>query len=62
LGVLGSVNKISVMFNALKSEGFSQSQLDRVHAPIGLNINSQTTEEIAVSIAAEIIKIRSLNE
>lgn len=55
LGVLGSINKIEVMFKALFNEGFTQDQLDSVHAPIGIGIHSQTTQEIAVSIAAEII-------
>jgi len=36
----------------------SQQQLDGVHAPIGLEINAQTPEEIAVSILAEITKVR----
>ncbi len=56
LGVLGSHNKISVMFKDLLKKGATQSQLDKVHAPIGLDINSQTTQEIAVSIVAEMIK------
>ena len=56
LGVLGSKNKIKVMFDTLLKAGFKQEKLDQVHAPIGLNINSQTTEEIAISIVAEIIQ------
>lgn len=59
LGVLGSVNKITVMFKALLNDGFTQAQLDSVHAPIGIPIQSQTTQEIAVSIAAEIIKFKN---
>jgi len=59
LGVLGSENKISIMFKALLTEGFSQEQLDKVFAPIGLSIKSETTEEIAISIAAEIIRIKN---
>ena len=57
-GVLGSQNKINVMFTALLNEGFKQTVLDKVHAPIGLDINSQTTQEIAVSIVAEVIKVK----
>ena len=56
LGVLGSDNKIEVMFQALLNEGFTQDLLDSMHAPIGITIHSQTTQEIAVSIAAEIIR------
>ena len=59
LGVLGSENKIKVMFKALLNEDFSQEQLDTVRAPIGINIHSQSTQEIAVSIAAEIIKLKN---
>ena len=39
-------------------KGISKETLDRVHAPIGLEINSETPEEIAVSIVAELIKVR----
>jgi xanthine dehydrogenase accessory factor len=56
LGVLGSKNKIKLMFEALIEEGHSKQALSKVFAPIGLPIYSQTPEEIAVSIAAEIIK------
>ncbi len=59
LGVLGSENKIKVMFEALKQAGFSLRDLAQVHAPIGLKINSQTTTEIAVSIVAEIIRVKN---
>jgi len=59
LGVLGSSNKIKVMFSALLVDGFKQKDIDRVYAPIGLGINSRTTDEIAVSIVAEIIKVKN---
>ncbi len=59
LGLLGSVQKIATLFEELKAEGISDTQLSAVHAPIGLNINSKTTQEIAVSIAAELIKIKN---
>ncbi len=59
LGVLGSENKIRVMFEALKESGFSQEDLTQIHAPIGLKISSQTTTEIAVSVVAEMIKIKN---
>ncbi|VAW40784.1 hypothetical protein MNBD_GAMMA01-245 [hydrothermal vent metagenome] len=59
LGMMGSDNKVKVMFSDLLEAGFSQSQLDMVSAPIGIDINSRTTQEIAVSIAAEIIKIKN---
>ena len=59
LGVLGSKNKIKIMFNALLNEGHQQSEIDKVFAPIGVDINSRTTEEIAVSIVAELIKVKN---
>jgi xanthine dehydrogenase accessory factor len=58
IGVLGSSNKINIMFDSLLKNGFDQEQLNKVSAPIGLDISSQTTDEIAISIAAEIIKIK----
>jgi xanthine dehydrogenase accessory factor len=62
LGMIGSKRKVKEIFNRLKSQGVSTAQLDRVYAPIGIPIGSQTPEEIAVSIAAEIIKVRNLEE
>jgi xanthine dehydrogenase accessory factor len=59
LGVLGSDNKIKVMNSALLDLGCSQAQLDRVFAPIGLPIKSQSVDEIAVSIVAEIIAVKN---
>lgn len=59
IGVLGSENKIKVMFEALHAQGISMDKLNKIHAPIGLNINSQTPDEIAVSIVAEVIKFKN---
>jgi len=59
LGVLGSQNKINVMFDALQAQGICLTQLQKVHAPVGVDIKSQTTQEIAISIAAEIIKTKN---
>ncbi len=56
LGLLGSRHKIDVLFDEMKKEGTVQDLLDRIFSPIGLNIDSKTTKEIAVSIAAEIIR------
>ncbi|MEP7170334.1 MAG: XdhC family protein [Bacteroidota bacterium] len=61
LGVLGSKSKIENMFDELRTEGISENQLKKINAPIGLNIKSETPEEIAVSIAAEIIKVKNSN-
>jgi xanthine dehydrogenase accessory factor len=59
LGVLGSQAKINKMFTDYKEEGINKSVLDRMHAPIGMPVKSQTPEEIAVSIAAEIIQVKN---
>ena len=58
-GVLGSKAKMTTLFHELIDEGFSKERLDRIHTPIGLPINSHSPEEIAVSIAAEIISIKN---
>jgi len=58
IGMIGSKTKNQTIFSHLLSKGISQEQLDRVHAPIGLNIYALTPEEIAISIVAEIIKVR----
>jgi len=59
LGVLGSKTKMEKLFAAYRNNGVSEDLLQRIHTPIGLEINSQTPEEIAVSITAEIIKVKN---
>ena len=56
LGLLGSDHKIEMLFKELKAEGISPADLENIFTPIGINILSKTTHEIAVSIAAQIIK------
>ena len=58
-GLLGSKKKIEKMFADYKGEGISRETLQKIHAPIGIDIRSQTPEEIAVSIAAEIIGVKN---
>ncbi|HEX8249510.1 MAG TPA: XdhC family protein [Pyrinomonadaceae bacterium] len=58
-GVLGSRAKMKTLLKNLRREGFSPERLDRIRTPIGLPINSRTPEEIAVSIAAEIIAVKN---
>ncbi len=57
-GVLGSAAKIGKMFDTYREEGISETLLNRVQAPIGIDISSQTPTEIAISVAAQIIKVR----
>ena len=56
IGLLGSKSKIEKLFTDYRAEGVSDSLLKPIHAPIGISIHSQTPEEIAISIAAEIIR------
>ena len=58
IGMIGSKKKIKTLYQSLLKKGISKEMLERVHAPIGLEINSETPEEIAVSIVAELIKVR----
>jgi xanthine dehydrogenase accessory factor len=58
IGMIGSRSKNAAVFAHLKSQGYTQAELDRAHAPIGLPIHAQTPEEIAVSILAEVIQAR----
>ena len=59
LGVLGSKAKMTTLIKELKAEGFDPRKLARISTPIGIPINSRTPEEIAVSIAAEMIAVRN---
>ena len=58
-GVLGSKAKMKTLLTALAKEGFSKDRLNRIRTPIGLAINSRTPDEIAISVAAEIISVKN---
>jgi xanthine dehydrogenase accessory factor len=59
LGLIGSRAKVVRIFEALRDEGVPADRLERVHAPIGLDIGAVSPAEIAVSILAELIAVRS---
>lgn len=59
LGMIGSKNKTKTIFENLLNEGIKQEDIDKVDAPIGLSINSQTPAEIAISIAAKIVMVKN---
>lgn len=59
LGVLGSNSKINKMFEEWRRDQLPEDKLEKLHAPIGLKIFSHTPEEIAISIAAEIIAVKN---
>lgn len=60
VGMIGSRRKIRLIFEDLLREGIPRERLERVHAPLGFDIGSQTVPEIAVSIVAELIAHRNL--
>lgn len=62
IGVIGSRTKLASIYRQLKEDGFSDADIARLHAPIGLNIGAQTPEEIAISIAGQLIQVRAARE
>lgn len=60
IGMIGSRRKRDSIYKALLKGGFTDNDLRRVYCPIGMDIGAETPEEIAVSIIAEMIKVRSL--
>jgi xanthine dehydrogenase accessory factor len=60
VGMIGSKRKIRLIYEDLIAKGIAPADLERVHAPLGLPIGSQTVPEIAVSIVAELIACRNL--
>jgi xanthine dehydrogenase accessory factor len=60
IGMIGSRRKIRKIFDEFLHEGIAtEKQLKRVHAPIGLDIGSETVEEIALSIVAQLVQVRA---
>jgi xanthine dehydrogenase accessory factor len=62
VGLIGSRRKIKMIFDNLTAEGVARESLTKVHAPLGIDIGSQTVPEIAVSICAELIAHRNLGK
>jgi xanthine dehydrogenase accessory factor len=59
IGMIGSRTKIAKIYTELEAGGVSPQRLAEVHAPIGLSIGARSPDEIAVSIVAELIQVRS---
>lgn len=59
VGLIGSRRKIKLIYDDLRDMGISEERLAQVYAPIGLDINSKTVPEIAMSIAAQLIQVRN---
>ena len=59
IGMIGSKSKVGATNNRLREEGFTDAEIARAHSPIGIPLGGGTPEEIAISIAAEMIRERS---
>lgn len=60
IGMMGSRKKVAQLRNSFMEKGWATSeQWEKVHAPVGLEIHSKTVQEIALSIAAQLIQIRN---
>ena len=59
VGMMGSKAKIKRVYEELKAEGVNPELFNKVYAPVGIEIKSLTAAEIAISIAAEIIKVKN---
>jgi xanthine dehydrogenase accessory factor len=58
IGMIGSRRRVRATYVQLVDEGIDRALIDRIHAPVGLDIGSETPEEIAVSVAAELVMLR----
>ncbi|WP_416671958.1 XdhC family protein [Egbenema bharatensis] len=58
IGMIGSERRVRQVLQAIEGMGISREKLPSIYAPIGLDIGALTPEEIAVSIAAELILVR----
>jgi len=58
IGMIGSRRRVRATYVQLIEEGFDRALIGRIHAPVGLDIGSETPEEIAVSVAAELVMLR----
>ena len=59
IGMIGSRRKRDTIYRNLLDDGFTTKDIDRVHSPIGIDIQAETPEEIGVSIVAELILERA---
>jgi xanthine dehydrogenase accessory factor len=59
IGIIGSKRRWATAYKQLLETGIPAEKLDRVHSPVGLELNAETPEEIAVSIMAEIVMLRN---
>ena len=57
VGMIGSRRKVAAILAGLREAGWSEEQVGRIHAPIGLDIGAESPAEIALAIAAEIVAV-----
>jgi len=58
VGMIGSRRKTKLIMDHLRQKGYDETALKSVHAPIGLDIEAETPQEIAVSIVAQLIEVK----
>jgi xanthine dehydrogenase accessory factor len=56
--MIGSRRRVRATYLQLLEEGIDRELLDRIHAPVGLDVGAETPEEIAISVAAELVMLR----
>jgi xanthine dehydrogenase accessory factor len=57
IGMIGSRRRVRATYVQLLEEGIDRGLIDRIHAPVGLDIGAETPEEIAVAVAAELVRL-----
>src|SRR5437667_3411988 len=58
VGMIGSKRKVLSVYRALEIEGYRAEEFERVYAPMGLEVGALSPEEIAISVAAELVAVR----
>ncbi len=58
IGLIGSKRRTNIVLRRLSDDGFEAAKLERVHAPVGLDIGAVTPEEVALAIMAEVVAVR----
>jgi xanthine dehydrogenase accessory factor len=62
VGMIGSKRKVKIIFDQMGENGFDGETIGKVHAPIGISISAETPEEIAISIAAELVSVKNARQ
>jgi xanthine dehydrogenase accessory factor len=57
IGMIGSRRRVRATYVQLLDEGVDRALIDRIYAPVGLDIGAETPEEIAVAVAAELVRL-----